>query len=404
MTWEYLHFTTGPRIELRRVVFTPTMDIRWRRMGIRGRDWRRHESNYDLTMARQSPLDAAHKSLGAKLVDFGGWNMPLNYPSGTTAEHHACRTSAVAFDVSHLGTMRMDGDDVVERVQRALTNDLNKITPGRAQYSHLLDDEGSVVDDIIVWWVSPTRLDVMPNASNTTRVVNALGGTDVTSSRAIIAVQGPEARERVRKVHSDLAEVPHFGVQQITWRDADVVVAGTGYTGEDGIELAVPTEVAETMWQELLDAGVVPAGLGARDTLRLEAGLPLHGHELGPGITPLQAGLNWVVSWDKGPFIGREALLAERERGISRRLRGFVAEGRRPLREGCGVIIDGAQVGTLTSGNISQVLGHGIGMGFVPPEVKPGAQLQIDVRGTLMNAEVVKPPFVNTNRHNKTPE
>ena len=345
-------------------------------------------------MVRQSPLDAEHKALGAKLVEFGGWNMPVAYPSGTLAEHNACRTAAVAFDVSHLGTIRLEGSDVTERVQRALTNDINKISPGRAQYTHLLDETASVVDDIILWWVTPARIDVMPNASNTSRVVAALGGEDVTATRAVIAVQGPEARERVGKINPEFVEIERFGVGRVTWRDVEVVVAGTGYTGEDGFELAVPVEVASQLWNELLNAGVLPAGLGARDTLRLEAGLPLHGHELGPGITPLQAGLGWVVAWDKGDFIGRDALLNERERGVARRLRGFVAEGKRPLREGCPVIVDGTLAGELTSGNVSQILGHGIGMGFVSPHIEPGTPVQIDVRGNLLNAQVVKTPFI----------
>ena len=211
------------------------------------------------------------------------------------------------------------------------------IHPGRAQYTHLLDEDGFVVDDIIVWWVDDERFDVMPNASNTSDVLSAIGGVDVTDQRAVIAVQGPEARERLSRVSPEAAAVHRFSVERFEWGGTTCLVAGTGYTGEEGVECAVPAEQAVEFWQAVLDEGIVPAGLGARDTLRLEAGLPLHGHELGPGITPLQAGLGWVVGWDKDEFTGRAALEEERANGPARRLRGFVAAGRQPLRDGSDV-------------------------------------------------------------------
>ena len=260
---------------------------------------------------RQSPLAAHHRALDAQMVDFGGWEMPIAYPTGTIAEHLACRSTAAAFDVSHLGSMRVDGDGALERLQATLTNDLRKIGPGRAQYTHLLDaDDASVLDDIIVWWHpradgEPDVFDVMPNASNTDRVVAALGGVDTTATRAVIAVQGPEARTLVETVFPEAAAVGRFRVAHCSWNGIECIVAGTGYTGEPGVEIAVPAEAAGALWDALLAAGVTPAGLGARDTLRLEAGLPLHGHELGPGITSLQAGLGWVVAWDKPHFVGR---------------------------------------------------------------------------------------------------
>ncbi len=249
------------------------------------------------------------------MVPFGGWEMPLAYPSGTVAEHKACRASAVAFDVSHLGTVRVLGSDAFEHLQRSLSNDLRRVHPGRAQYTHLLDEDGFVVDDIIVWWVDEERFDVMPNASNTSDVLEAIGGTDVTAERAVVAIQGPEARERLAAVAPDAAAVHRFNVERFEWGGATCLVAGTGYTGEDGVECAVPAAVAPGFWAAVLGQGIAPAGLGARDTLRLEAGLPLHGHELGPGITPLQAGLGWVVGWDKGDFTGRAALEEERADG-----------------------------------------------------------------------------------------
>lgn len=330
------------------------------------------------------------------MVPFGGWDMPLSYEAGTLAEHQACRTSAVVFDVSHLGTVRVTGPDALDRLQGALSNDLGKVGPGRAQYTHLLGDDGSVLDDIIVWWLDETTFDVMPNASNTGRVMAALGegSEDITSSRALLAVQGPAARRLVASICPAAAEVKRFRVALVDWNGVTVVVAGTGYTGEDGLEIAAPVEVAEALWDELISAGFQPAGLGARDTLRLEAGLPLHGHELGEGITPLQTGLGWVVAWDKGDFPGREALLAEKESGPERRLRGLTTEGRRPPRADSTVLVDGEPAGVVTSGNFSPVLGHGIALAFVPPHVQVGDEVAIDVRGSSVPARVVDLPFV----------
>jgi len=342
---------------------------------------------------QRSPLDAEHRALGAKLVPFGGWEMPLAYAEGTVAEHRRCRTGAVAFDVSHLGTVRVAGAGAVDRLQETLTNDLHRIGPGRAQYTHLLDaDDASVVDDIIVWWVDDEVLDVMPNASNTDGVRAAIGGEDVTASRAVIAVQGPEARAVLAAVSPEAAQVPRFRVQRVDWEGTTVTVAGTGYTGEDGVELAVPVDAAPRLWRAVLDAGAAPAGLGARDTLRLEAGLPLHGQELGPGITPLQAGLGWVVRWDT-PFRGKEALEAERDRGVARRLRGLLCEGRRPPRTGNPVRLGGVEAGVVTSGNFSPMLETGIALAFLPPDVEDGAGVEIDVRGSVVPATVTTPPF-----------
>jgi aminomethyltransferase len=345
---------------------------------------------------RHSPLDAAHRALDAKLVPFGGWEMPLAYADGTLAEHRACRTAAVAFDVSHLGTVRIEGPEAFDRLQAALTNDLRKVGPGRAQYTHLLDEaDASVLDDIIVWWVDDQRFDVMPNASNTSRVLDALGvGEDVTPTRAIIAVQGPKARTLLETVSPEAAAVTRFHVDRVEIHGVECTVAGTGYTGEDGVELAVPAEHAAAVWAAVLGAGVQPAGLGARDTLRLEAGFPLHGHELGPGITPLQAGLGWVVGWDKDTFRGRAPLAAEKERGVARKLRGIGTEGRRPPRAEQQVLIKGEPAGEVTSGNFSPMLGHGIALAFLPPDVRDGDAVEIETRGgDPLPGHVVKLPF-----------
>jgi aminomethyltransferase len=343
---------------------------------------------------RYSPLDALHRAHGAKMVPFGGWEMPMHYDAGTLAEHRACRASAVAFDVSHLGTVRLTGEGAHATLQAVLTNDLNRIDPGRAQYTHLLDEaDASVVDDIILWWVDEQRFDVMPNASNTAGVLEAVGGDDVTATRAVIAVQGPEARARLAKVSEAAASVQRFRVAEVSLGGTTCVVAGTGYTGEDGVEIAVPAEDAPRIWEAVLAQGITPAGLGARDTLRLEAALPLHGHELGPGITPLQANLGWVVAWSKETFRGRSALEGERARGVTRRLRGMEVEGRRPPRAGQQITLDGKPAGEVTSGNFSPMLERGIALGFLPPDVEDGSEVAIDIRGTVVPARVVTTPF-----------
>ncbi len=244
------------------------------------------------------------------------------------------------FDVSHLGSVRVEGDTAFDTLQHELSNDLGKIAPGRAQYTHLLDpDDASVLDDIIVWWHPDTgdgspRFDVMPNASNTDRVVAAIGGVETTHERAVLAVQGPQARQRLETIWPAAAAIGRFRVGHADWSGTGCTIAGTGYTGEAGVEIAVPAASAPQLWDAIVAAGVQPAGLGARDTLRLEAALPLHGHELGPGITPLQAGLGWVVAWAKPDFRGRAALAAEqrpRRRSPPRRSRrgGSTAATRR---------------------------------------------------------------------------
>lgn len=340
------------------------------------------------------------------MVPFGGWEMPLSYPTGTLEEHRLCRSEAVVFDVSHLGTVRVEGESAHRAIQGTFTNDLDRVSPGRAQYTHLLDDSGGVLDDIIVWWIDDETFDVMPNASNTQRVSDALAGAvagdtsgqlkvrDTTAERAVLAVQGPDARQRLAAVSADAAAVGRFRVAGFEFGGHACTVAGTGYTGEDGVECAVPVAVAAEFWDALLDAGIQPAGLGARDTLRLEAGLPLHGHELGVGITPLNAGLGWVVGWDKGEFPGRSALEAQRTAGVDPVLRGLTTEGRRPPREGQAVLRSGEQVGSVTSGNFSPTLGHGVAMAMLSPDVEPGDVLSLDARGGEVPAVVVEMPFV----------
>ncbi len=357
---------------------------------------------------RHSPLDERHRELGARMAEFGGWEMPIQY-TGVLEEHRACRQRAVVFDVSHLGSVAVRGPGAFDALQWAFTNDLRRIGPGRAQYTHLLDEvDAHVVDDVIVWWVADDEFLVMPNASNTAPLVDALrdaaarqaGGEectvdDVTGERAVLAVQGPAARELLAEVAPDAAGTARFAVRPLVWHGEAGWVAGTGYTGEDGVELHVPVAVAGSCWDALLAAGITPAGLGARDTLRLEMGLPLHGHELGPGITPYQAGLGWVVRPDKGPFRGHEALQAEERAGVSRRLRGLLLDGRQIPRSGYRVSRHGERVGEVTSGNFSPTLERGIALAFLHPDIGIGEVVDVDVRGRSVPAAVTKPPFVH---------
>lgn len=345
-------------------------------------------------MDRRPFLYETHVELGAKIVPFGGWEMPLQYASGTIAEHLTCRRDAVVFDVSHLGTVRCDGVGMLDALQNTLTNDLRKVGPGRAQYTHLLNDDGFVVDDIIVWWLSEDEFDVMPNASNTSGVTSALPGVDVTGERCVLAVQGPRARERVASVDPRFAEIGRFRVTRFDYHGVEVRVAGTGYTGEDGLEIAAPNEVADGLLRALVGAGITPAGLGARDTLRLEAALPLYGHELSLHSTTLEARLGWVIGWEKETFRGRPAVLAERERGCARLLTGVMVDGRQPLRDGANVVFDGAVIGTLSSGNYSPVLERGIGMGLLSGDPSDGAPVMVELRGREVPANVVPLPFV----------
>lgn len=353
----------------------------------------------------RSPLDAEHRRAGARMAPFGGWEMPLWY-RGTVEEHRACRQRCAVFDVSHLGSVSVRGPGAPGVIQWAFTNDLRRIGPGRAQYSHLLEvTDGGVADDVIVWWVGDDDLLVLPNAANTARLRDALLAddalaaagaaftlADVTRDRALLAVQGPAARTVLRTVFPDAASVGRFRVRALDWQGWACLVAGTGYTGEDGVEIHVPLEGAAPLWRALVETGAEPAGLAARDTLRLEAGLPLHGHELGPGITPFEAGLGWVVAWDKGEFRGRRAL--EARATPRRRLRGLLGAGRRPLRDHSPVWRDGARVGEVTSGTFSPTLERGIALAFLPPDTPDGVGVEVEVRGQRLPAQVTPLPFV----------
>lgn len=346
----------------------------------------------------RSPLHSAHEGLGARFVDFGGWEMPVQYQS-VLAEHRAVRRKAGMFDVSHLGRFAIDGPGATDLIQRLLCNDITSIPSGRAQYTMALNDVGGIIDDIIVWRWAEDSYWVMPNGVNQDRILarfaDAAPGDVSVENRQdrtiLLAVQGPEARSILENV---LGTAP--GRLRVAWSDYEgspVWMAGTGYTGEAGAELAVPLEIGERLFAALLAAGATPCGLGARDTLRLEMGFPLWGQDLDETTTPLEAGLAWVVGWAT-EFVGKEALEAQRVGELSKRLVAFVMGDRTIARHGY-PLRSGEASGTVTSGNYSPVLGVGIGMGYLAPApLSDLASVETLVRGKWIGASVTDIPFI----------
>lgn len=352
-----------------------------------------------------SPLHSDHLARGAKFAEFGGWNMPLQYASALE-EHGAVRASCGAFDVSHLGVVSVEGANAFATLDQVFTNDLRRIAPGRTQYTHLLNGNGGVVDDCILWWCSETHFLVIPNASNTGPIEDALHGaanghSDVSirtwpgSDRVMIAVQGPTARTSVAAVlPPEAAEVPRFAVVECESPFGHVIVAGTGYTGEDGIEILAPSQQGSALWEALIAAGAQPVGLAARDSLRLEAGLPLHGHELTESITSAEANLGWAVRPDGRTFPGVTAVLEERNHGRKRRLIGLSAGTRQFPRQGYEVRLGEHVIGEVTSGNFSPILGRGIAFALVSGDPEQGTEVVVNVRGKSLPMTVTAVPFV----------
>lgn len=366
---------------------------------------------------RRSPLHDRHVALGAKWADFGGWTMPVEYPGqggGVLAEHLAVRTAVGLFDVSHLGKVSVTGPGAAALVNTCLTNDLDRIGAGQAQYTMCCDDErGGVVDDLIAYVRGRDDVLLVPNAANSadvfarlrTAAPDAVTVTDLHAEFVVLAVQGPGSAEVVSGLGLP-ADQDYMSFTDTMWpasgRGQSVIVCRTGYTGEHGYELIAPSEVGPTLWDAIVAAGsaqqVRPAGLGARDTLRTEMGYPLHGQDLSLDITPNQARSGWAVGWDKPTFWGREALLAERRAGPARLLWGLRATGRGIVRPEMAVLNSaGTVVGQTTSGTFSPSLRVGIGLALLQRDVSKGAQLQVDVRGRSLAVTVVKPPFVESN-------
>ena len=351
---------------------------------------------------RHTPLHSRHVALTAKMADFGGWDMPMEY-AGTLTEHTAVRESAGVFDVSHMGYTEVTGSGAIAWLNSVLANDLERVGAGQAQYSLLCDESGGVIDDLIVYRINDDNAFIIPNASNSDAVVASLSaaaadsGITVTDKRedyGILAVQGPRSDAILEALGLPCGH-DYMSFARTSWQGSPVVVCRTGYTGERGYEVLVPASVLADLWDAVVTAGATPAGLGARDTLRTEMGYPLHGHELSTDITPVQAGLAWAVGWDKPAFTGRDALAAERASGPRRRLRGLVAVERAIPREGMAVTLpDGTAVGEITSGTFSPSLKRGIGLALCDPGVRVGDEVIVDVRGRQAPFTVVRPPFV----------
>jgi aminomethyltransferase len=358
-----------------------------------------------------SPLHDRHVALGAKLADFGGWEMPIDYPGGgVLKEHAAVRDGVGVFDVSHLGKLSVNGPGSAAFLNAVFTNDLHRIAPGQAQYSMLCNADGGVVDDLIVYLRADDDLLVVPNAANAANVFASLvarapEGIEVRnrhSDFAVIAVQGPRSAQLMSDIglpnvttHPELGYMSFVDAQ---WGDRPVVVCRSGYSGEHGYEVLPRWDDAGELWDALLSAGeqydARPVGLGARDTLRTEMGYPLHGQDLSPTITPVQARAAWAVGWDKPAFDGRDVLVAERTAGAARVLRGLRATDRGIPRPHMTVSRDGVAVGEVTSGTFSPTLRVGIGLALLDASVSEGDQVEVDVRGRTSVMDVVRPPFV----------
>jgi aminomethyltransferase len=354
---------------------------------------------------KRTPLFAAHQALGARFVDFGGWEMPVQY-TGIIVEHHAVRQRAGLFDVSHMGEIELRGPRALAACQALTVNDVGRLHDGQAQYSLLCLPSGGVVDDIIVHRIAAERLLLCVNAGNSEKdlawVREHRGGADVVDRSADVAqlaLQGPRATDILMPVTDlPLREIPPFSFREGQVAGRRALVAHTGYTGEDGWEIYCGAETALAVWNALLDAGrpfgIAPAGLGARDTLRLERALPLYGHELTEETTPIEAGLGWVVRLNKGEFIGRDVLLRQRETGVERNLVGLMMRAPGIPRQGYWIFHGRDAVGTVTSGTKSPTLGKAIALGYVASTWKEvGTKFGIEIRNRMSEAEVVPLPF-----------
>ena len=352
-------------------------------------------------MSKKTVLNDSHRALGARMVDFGGWDMPLNYGS-QIEEHHQVRRDAGMFDVSHMTALDIHGAGARDFLRRLVANSVDKLkTPGKALYACMLDEQGGVIDDLIIYFLAEDRFRVVVNAATRDKDLAWIGrqaegfAVDIRERRdlAIIAVQGPNARAKVAGLLSPEAAQAAMALGRFSACETDgMFIARTGYTGEDGFELMLPVEAAADLWQRLLAAGVAPAGLGARDTLRLEAGMSLYGQDMDESVSPFEAGLGWTVALDAGrDFIGRAALEAQKAAGVPRQVVGLVLDEKGVLRHGQGVQT-AAGAGEITSGTFSPTLGKAMALARVPAGEL--GQVSVDVRGRQLPVRVVKYPFV----------
>jgi aminomethyltransferase len=361
----------------------------------------------DAENLKRTPLHDRHVALDAKVVPFAGFAMPVQYPTGITAEHRAVREAAGLFDVSHMGEFEVRGPDGLALVQKLTVNDASRIEVGQAQYSAMCLPDGGVIDDLLVYRFADHWMLVV-NAANLDKdlawIQEHVGDLQVdvedrSDETALLALQGPAAREILRPLaEPDVDEIHYYRFVEGSVAGHKAVLSGTGYTGEDGFELYVPAEAAPAIWDALLaegeEDGLIPTGLGARDSLRLEMGYALYGNDLDEEHTTLESGLGWITKLDKGDFIGRDALARQKEEGVTRRLVGLRLTERGFPRPGYGILSDGAQVGVVTSGTLSPSLGEGIAMGYVPMGLsQPDTEVEVEIRGRPTGAVVQRPPF-----------
>ncbi len=357
---------------------------------------------------KKTALNARHRALGAKMVPFGGWDMPVEY-SGIVAEHMAVRERAGIFDVSHMGQIEIAGKNALDAVQRISSNDASKLAVGQAQYSGLLTPEGTFVDDLLVYRLQPQHFLLVVNASHIpedyahiAEHIKPAGdaiAVDASSRYALIAVQGPRALEVVQPLTGvDLSSLKYYWFAHGEVANVRGTVSRTGYSGEDGFEIFVPPQSADKVWLALVQSGaaveMIPCGLGARDTLRLEAGMRLHGNDIDRTTTALEADLNWIIGWKKADFVGAEALRKQKAEGLTRKIAGFEMIDRGIARHGYEVFSGDERVGTVTSGTQTPFLKKAIGMAYVPVALSsPGSEFDVDIRGRRTRARVVPMPF-----------
>ena len=362
---------------------------------------------------KKTPLNAAHRALGGKMVDFGGWDMPVQYPAGVIEEHIATRTRAGLFDVSHMGEIWVEGPDAIPFVNRITTNDVTKLVDGQAHYSALPNEDGGVVDDLLVYRFADDRLLLVVNAGTTDKDwewINKNKGNENISLRNAssdycqIAIQGPKAVEILQELtETDLAPIGYYHFTEGKVDGVDAIISRTGYTGEDGFEVYAAADRAEQLWNKLLETGkehgILPCGLAARNTLRLESAMSLYGHELSDEISTLEANLGWITKLQKGDFIGRDQIAALKESGLTRKLIGFEMKEPGIARDGFDIYVGDEKVGVVTSGSPAPFLKKNIGLAFLPPEfANVGQEIRIDVRGKRLAAEVVPTPFYKRER------
>ena len=360
---------------------------------------------------KRTPLNAAHRRLGGRMVEFGGWDMPVQYPAGTMTEHVRTRTRAGLFDVSHMGEIDVRGRDAIAFANRLTSNDASKLVDGQAQYSALTTSEGTVIDDLLVYRFAEDHLLLVVNAGTTDKdwewIKSHHAGEhvelkNVSAEYCQIALQGPEAISILQRLtETALSDIKYYHFVTGRVDGIDSIISRTGYTGEDGFEVYAAPEKAEQLWNKMLDEGdfgsddgVLPCGLAARNTLRLEAGMCLYGHEITEETTLLEANLGWITKLNKGDFIGRDALAKQKESGVRRKLIGFETTDRGIARDEQDILVNGERVGRVTSGSPAPFLKKNIGMGYVPvAHSAPGTSIEIDVRGKGVGAQIVALPF-----------